>query len=113
MPALSGLQLRSAVSGTVARKRNARHSVRPRTRATTGGTVAVPPSIRLQNALVQGDGGRFAPLPDWARFMVALGDALARERRRDGRVTVGLTVPTRAFAAVLAASGYVLRRNSK
>jgi hypothetical protein len=74
--------------------------------------MGVLASIQLQNAFVQGSGGQWGRLPDWARFMLALGDALASEDAADGRMTVGVTVPTRAFAAALAAAGFVLRRNA-
>jgi hypothetical protein len=69
------------------------------------------PSLQLQYAFVQGEDGLWDRLPDWARFMVGLGDALAQEPSGCGYTTVGLTVPTRAFAAALAVAGFVLRRN--
>lgn len=45
------------------------------------------------------------PLPDWARFMVQLGQYLAQQPLSQGALTVALSVPTREYAAVLAALG--------
>lgn len=44
-------------------------------------------------------------LPDWARFMVQLGQHLAQQPVIQGALTAALSVPTREYAAVLAALG--------
>lgn len=50
------------------------------------------------------------PLPAWARFMGGTGDLLAHSGDRP--ITIGLTLPTRGFAAAIAAAGAVARRDA-
>jgi hypothetical protein len=49
-----------------------------------------------------------APLPAWARFVAGVASRLAETG--PPAVTVGLTVPTRAYAAVIAAASFVIER---
>lgn len=46
--------------------------------------------------------GGWVPLPEWARFMLEAGAAVARFRATEGRLVVAVSVPTRSFAAALA-----------
>lgn len=57
-----------------------------------------------------GDVPAFAPVPKWARFMAKIGKRLATCGRP--AVTVGLTVPTRGFAAAIAAASAVTQYDS-
>ena len=45
------------------------------------------------------------PLPDWATFLMELGNHLSAEGAQGQRRTVALSLPTRTFGAVLAAAG--------
>jgi len=56
-----------------------------------------------------GEGPTLQPLPRWARFMAVLGGALAGAG--DEPVTVAISVPTRDYAAALAGTAAVLRRD--
>ncbi len=49
----------------------------------------------------------WAPLPEWARFMLRAGAAAATIQPDAGRLVIALSVPTRAFAAALAATSAV------
>lgn len=47
------------------------------------------------------------PLPEWARFMLDVGARAATTEPRNGRLVIALSLPARAFSAVLAASAAV------
>lgn len=51
------------------------------------------------------------PLPQWASLIAGLGAALAEIDPSDQRLVVGVTLPTRGYAAAIAAAAHVLRRN--
>jgi len=53
------------------------------------------------------EGGTAAPLPGWARYLVAIGRYLACHKIDGWRLVVGISLPTRAFAGALAALGVV------
>lgn len=55
----------------------------------------------------RGSGG-WVPLPEWARFMLAVGARGATFSSGEGRLVVAVSVPTRSFAAVLAAAAAVV-----
>ncbi len=56
------------------------------------------------------DGPNWRPLPEWMRFFLQLGRLLVEVSVPNARLIVGVTVPTRAYAAVLASTGVVLAR---
>src|SRR5688572_27619448 len=45
------------------------------------------------------------PIPDWSRFFIDLGAAVARRHEESPRLVAAVVVPTRAFAAGLSAAG--------
>lgn len=49
--------------------------------------------------------GGVAPLPSWAKYLVALGRFCIDHRVQDRRIVVGVSLPIRAFAAALVALG--------
>ncbi len=49
--------------------------------------------------------GDVAPLPTWAGYLVALGRFVVDHQRLDDRLVVGISLPTRSFAAAFAALG--------
>jgi hypothetical protein len=55
-------------------------------------------------------GSSWRPLSDWMRFFFDVGRYLVEVQAPGARLTVGVTVPTRAYAAVLAGAGVVLAR---
>jgi hypothetical protein len=63
-------------------------------------------------SLLYAAGSEWAPLPSWGRFLLELGRMLARDEGRGGTPVAALSVPTRAFAAVLIATGAVAGRAS-
>lgn len=56
------------------------------------------------------ENGKWISLPDWARFLIKLGYELATAEEQNNRLIVGLAVPSRGYAACLAAAGAVIRR---
>jgi hypothetical protein len=50
----------------------------------------------------------WAPLPEWAQFMLAVGATAATFSSGEGRLVVAVSVPTRSFAAALAGAGAVV-----
>jgi hypothetical protein len=52
----------------------------------------------------------WSPLPSWARFFLDLGSGLAALRHSDARFFCTVTVPTRSYASVLIAAGYIANR---
>ena len=50
----------------------------------------------------------WSPLPDWARFMLDTGARAANTRPVEGRLVVAISLPVRAFAAVLASASAVV-----
>lgn len=64
----------------------------------------------LESSTFKGAGGQI-PLASWARFFLLLGYRVALQRN-DPRLVVGISVPTRAYSAVLAAAGIVAGRAS-
>jgi hypothetical protein len=50
-------------------------------------------------------------LPTWARLMARLGAELAEVDPAEQRIVVGVTLPTRGYAAAIASAAHVLRRN--
>jgi hypothetical protein len=53
------------------------------------------------------------PVPEWGQFLLELGRRFARFHSAQGELVVALTLPTRAYAAALAATGVVLERAAK
>ncbi len=51
------------------------------------------------------------PVPHWANFYLALGSLVARRADARTQCVVGLAIPTRAYAAVLTATGVVTTRS--
>ena len=51
------------------------------------------------------------PVPHWASFYLALGSLVARRAGARTQCVVGLAIPTRAYAAVLTATGVVTTRS--
>jgi hypothetical protein len=60
---------------------------------------------------IDGGTGAARALPAWARLMARLGATLAEIDPAERRLVVGVTLPTRAYAAALAAAAHVLRRD--
>jgi hypothetical protein len=56
------------------------------------------------------DVGQRVLLPAWGTFFIDMGRRVAQSESGQNRLVVGLAVPTRAFAAALAAFGVVLAR---
>lgn len=56
------------------------------------------------------DGSAWNPLSDWMTFFLHVGRLLVEVNVPGARLVVGVTVPTRAYAAVLAGVGVVLAR---
>jgi hypothetical protein len=54
--------------------------------------------------------GNWISLPDWSRFLIELGQAMATAGDKDIRLIAGLAIPARAYAACLAAAGVVMKR---
>ena len=54
--------------------------------------------------------GNWISLPDWSRFLIGLGHAMATAGDKGIRLIAGLAVPARAYAACLAAAGVVMKR---
>src|SRR4051794_27947599 len=50
----------------------------------------------------------WAPLPEWARFLLDVGARAAGSRPAEGRLVVALSLPARAFAAALASASAVV-----
>src|SRR4051794_34482682 len=63
----------------------------------------------LNNLYYAGEEG-WEQLPDWARFFLSLGAFVAAQPKSETRWIVGVAVPTRAFAAALAAVGAIYQR---
>lgn len=53
---------------------------------------------------------RAEPLPEWAYFFMRVGHQLAIISNDNYRIVIGLTIPTRAFASSLVATGVILAR---
>jgi hypothetical protein len=51
------------------------------------------------------DGSSWRPLSEWMNFFLQVGRLLVEVHVPDNRLVVGITVPTRAYAAVLAGAG--------
>jgi len=49
-------------------------------------------------------------LPDWASYFLFLGFFIASQPKTDARAIIGVALPTRAYAAVLAATGIIYNR---
>jgi hypothetical protein len=64
------------------------------------------------NELYYSDGVRWLRLPRWARFFLDLGEALASHISTDKKLIATMAVPTRSYAASLAAFGIALKRAS-
>ncbi|BBD62927.1 hypothetical protein NIES2109_57770 (plasmid) [Nostoc sp. HK-01] len=56
------------------------------------------------------DFNQLIPLPSWAIFFINLGDWVAQAEIKKNRLVVGLAIPTRNYAAALAALGVVKAR---
>src|SRR2546423_2536030 len=50
----------------------------------------------------------WAPLPGWAQFMLDTGARAASTRPAEGRLVIAISLPARAFAAVLASASAVV-----
>lgn len=62
----------------------------------------------MLNALGFESGGRWQPLPDWARFFITLGARLFSRENDESRLVVAVTVPTRTLSTAFAALGVVV-----
>src|SRR5262245_42514557 len=54
------------------------------------------------------DGRDWIPLPNWARFFVSLGAALATAHSAERRIVAAISVPTSSFAAAFITLGRIL-----
>jgi hypothetical protein len=64
----------------------------------------------LDSRLLYNDGSAWKPLPEWARFYIALGGIVGDQVPGRERLIVGVVAPTRAYAAALVALGLVAAR---
>lgn len=71
---------------------------------------ARPRDRELLDGLLYLHGAEWHPLPPWARFFLDLGAQIASYSPKSGPLVVALSLPARAYAAALAASGIVLTR---
>ncbi len=71
---------------------------------------ARPRDRELLDGLLYLHGAEWRPLPPWARFFLDLGAQIASYSPKSGPLVVALSLPARAYAAALAASGIVLTR---
>lgn len=55
-------------------------------------------------------GEKASPLPDWARYLIRLGESVGGRARTAPLVVAIASVPVRAFAAVLTSTGVIVRR---
>lgn len=62
--------------------------------------------MSLNNLYYAGEEG-WERLPDWARFFLSLGAFIAAQPKSETRWIVGVAIPTRAYAAALAAAGVI------
>src|SRR5438093_1571564 len=69
--------------------------------------VAVPQTEGLTH-LFWLAGGRWVPVPGWARFIIEVGARAASFHSGEARLVAALALPTRAFAAAFAAAGAVV-----
>ena len=51
-----------------------------------------------------------SPLPDWARYLILLGESVGARAGAAGPIMAVASVPVRAFAAVLTSMGVIIRR---
>lgn len=65
--------------------------------------------MSLTNIYFRGDGG-WERLPEWASYFLFLGFFLASQPKKETRSIIGVALPTRAYAAALAATGIVYYR---
>lgn len=56
------------------------------------------------------DGESASPLPDWARYLIRLGESVGARARTAPPILAVASVPVRAFAAVLTSTGVIVRR---
>ena len=52
-------------------------------------------------------GSEYVCLPNWAKFFIDLGSAIASLNNTENHIVVGIAAPTRAYAACLLAAGYI------
>ena len=69
--------------------------------------VAPPETESLRHLFWLSDSG-WAPLPDWAQFVIEVAARIASFDSGEARLVVVLALPTRAFAAAFAAAGAVV-----
>jgi hypothetical protein len=62
------------------------------------------------HSLVYASGDQAVKLPEWCRFLVALGTSLGTLERDSRQAYVAISVPTSAFAAPMLATGVVVSR---
>ena len=65
--------------------------------------------MNLKNLLCKDD-SEYVCLPDWAAFFIGLGSAIASGNNAHNRMVVGIATPTRAYAACLFATGYIITK---
>ncbi|MBE9209450.1 hypothetical protein IQ244_23720 [Nostoc sp. LEGE 06077] len=77
-------------------------------------TVIAPLQTQIRfnktNLYFINDFNQLIPLPNWAIFFINLGDWVAQAEILKNRLVVGLAIPTRNYAAALAALGVVKAR---
>jgi len=73
---------------------------------------AETPTERIETHPVKIQASPWAPVPDWARFFIALGSAVAVGPDGTPRIVAAVSTPCRAYAAALCACGVVLRRST-
>lgn len=64
------------------------------------------------NDLFYNKRGLWIPLPQWSQFFLELGYAIGSREDSESRILAGLALPTRAYAAVLVATGVIVGRLS-
>jgi hypothetical protein len=64
--------------------------------------------LDLPNLSYIAETGKTEPLPRWAQFFLDLGASIAAHEPQPHRVIVGLSVPTKTYASILAASGAII-----
>lgn len=70
--------------------------------------MPVPAELQPAAHLMHRTPDGWSPLPAWAQFMLDAGSRAASIRHDDARLVIALSIPARAFAAVLAAAGAVV-----
>ena len=65
------------------------------------------------DSLHYGHGGKFYPIPEWARFFFKLGSIISRIESTNDNITLAIAVPTRAFVSAFIGLGITVSRAEK